>query len=40
MPASGPGQLARHVSPFLILLIFISTLGPFQFGYHLVRHCS
>ncbi|KAK7744660.1 Bifunctional purine biosynthesis protein PurH [Cytospora paraplurivora] len=38
MPGSGgPGQLARHVSPFLILLIFITTLGPFQFGYHLAE---
>lgn len=28
---------AREVSPFLLVLIFISTLGPFQFGFHLVR---
>lgn len=38
MPTSGgPGQLARQVSPFLVLLIFIATLGPFQFGYHLAE---
>ncbi|KAF3762863.1 general substrate transporter [Cryphonectria parasitica EP155] len=26
---------ARDVSPFLVLLVFVATLGPFQFGYHL-----
>ena len=39
MPVSDVSeQLAREVSSFLILLIFITTLGPFQFGYHLVCH--
>lgn len=33
----GPGGLgARDVTPFLVILIFVATLGPFQFGYHLV----
>lgn len=37
MPSSGGlGQFAHDVSPYLILLIFIATFGPFQFGYHLV----
>lgn len=37
MPSSGGlGQFAHDVSPFLILVIFIATFGPFQFGYHLV----
>lgn len=36
MPSSGGlGQFAHDVSPYLILLIFIATFGPFQFGYHL-----
>jgi hypothetical protein len=25
-----------QVTPYLILLVFIATLGPLQFGYHLV----
>jgi hypothetical protein len=25
------------VTPYLIYLVFIVTLGPLQFGYHLVR---
>jgi hypothetical protein len=38
MPSSGGlGQFAHDVSPYLILLIFIATFGPFQFGYHLVQ---
>ncbi|KAG6023678.1 hypothetical protein E4U41_001956 [Claviceps citrina] len=30
-------QLLRQVTPYLILLIFVSTLGPLQFGYHLAE---
>jgi hypothetical protein len=26
-----------QVTPYLIYLVFIATLGPLQFGYHLVR---
>lgn len=26
-----------RVNPYLVFLIFIVTLGPLQFGYHLVR---
>lgn len=26
-----------QVTPYLVFLIFIVTLGPLQFGYHLVR---
>lgn len=36
MPAGDGGWGDRHVSPFLLMLIFIATLGPFQFGFHLV----
>lgn len=25
-----------RVTPYLIYLVFITTLGPLQFGYHLV----
>ena len=32
------GQLTQaQVTPYLVFLIFIVTLGPLQFGYHLVR---
>ncbi|GAP91211.1 putative mfs glucose [Rosellinia necatrix] len=30
-------QWARDVSPFLLLLVAISTLGPLQFGFHLAE---
>lgn len=26
-----------RVTPYLIYLVFVTTLGPLQFGYHLVR---
>jgi hypothetical protein len=30
-------EMARsRVTPYLIYLVFITTLGPLQFGYHLV----
>lgn len=35
--ASGLRQCMRDVSPYLLLLIAISTFGPLQFGLHLVR---
>jgi hypothetical protein len=25
------------VTPYLVLLVAVATLGPLQFGYHLVR---
>jgi len=25
------------VTPYLVLLVVVATLGPLQFGYHLVR---
>lgn len=25
------------ITPYLVFLIFVTTLGPLQFGYHLVR---
>ncbi|KAL4814733.1 general substrate transporter [Aspergillus spinulosporus] len=32
------GQMARsRVTPYLIYLVFITTLGPLQFGYHLAE---
>ncbi|KAI1101593.1 general substrate transporter [Jackrogersella minutella] len=38
MPASsGLRQCIRDVSPYLILLVTISTLGPLQFGFHLAE---
>lgn len=37
----GPGGVGvRDVSPFLVILIFVATLGPFQFGFHLVRRIN
>ncbi|KAK9793661.1 putative General substrate transporter [Seiridium cardinale] len=33
--ASGFRQFVRDISPYLILLIVVSTLGPLQFGFHL-----
>ncbi|CAN8105614.1 unnamed protein product [Discula destructiva] len=37
MPPGDGGWGARDVSPFLLILIFIAALGPFQFGYHLAE---
>lgn len=34
--ATGNSASSR-VTPYLIYLVFIATLGPLQFGYHLVR---
>ena len=40
MPSSeGLQRIARDVSTYLILLILVSTLGPLQFGFHLVSYC-
>lgn len=38
MPSTDLQQVVRDVSSYLILLILISTLGPLQFGFHLVRY--
>ncbi|KAI4862610.1 general substrate transporter [Hypoxylon rubiginosum] len=35
--SSGLRQCVRDVSPYLILLVVISTLGPLQFGFHLAE---
>ncbi|KAL2074165.1 hypothetical protein VTL71DRAFT_7943 [Oculimacula yallundae] len=35
MASSGVRQCIRDVTLYLVYLIFISTLGPLQFGYHL-----
>jgi len=35
MPSAGVRQCIRDVSIYLVFLIFISTLGPLQFGFHL-----
>ncbi|KAI0095394.1 general substrate transporter [Daldinia grandis] len=35
--SSGLRQCIRDVSPYLILLVVISTLGPLQFGFHLAE---
>ncbi|KAI5925203.1 general substrate transporter [Camillea tinctor] len=37
MAPSGLRQCIRDVSPYLILLLSISTLGPLQFGFHLAE---
>ncbi|KAI1501329.1 general substrate transporter [Biscogniauxia marginata] len=37
MASSGLRQCVRDVSPYLILLLSISTLGPLQFGFHLAE---
>ncbi|RYP40448.1 hypothetical protein DL767_001684 [Monosporascus sp. MG133] len=37
MPSSGLKQLAGDASAYLILLVFVSTLGPLQFGFHLAE---
>jgi MFS family permease len=29
-----------HVTPYLVVLVAVATLGPLQFGYHLVRQLS
>ncbi|KAG6000640.1 hypothetical protein E4U21_005269 [Claviceps maximensis] len=31
------GQLFRQTTPYLFMLMFVSTLGPLQFGYHLAE---
>lgn len=34
------GASPARVTPYLIYLVFITTLGPLQFGYHLVRNTT
>lgn len=36
MASGGMRQCIKDITPYLLLLIFISTLGPLQFGFHLV----
>ena len=38
--APGLGRFGQDVSAYLLLIIAISTLGPLQFGFHLVRLMS
>ncbi|RAL61398.1 hypothetical protein DID88_009531 [Monilinia fructigena] len=35
MTSGGMRQCIQDVTPYLLLLIFLSTLGPLQFGFHL-----
>ncbi|KAH8601742.1 general substrate transporter [Bisporella sp. PMI_857] len=35
MASGGVKQCVRDVTPYLLFLIFVSTLGPLQFGFHL-----
>ncbi|KAI9643869.1 Bifunctional purine biosynthesis protein PurH [Ciborinia camelliae] len=35
MASGGMRQCIQDITPYLLLLIFISTLGPLQFGFHL-----
>ncbi|KAI9162927.1 putative metabolite transport protein [Paramyrothecium foliicola] len=37
MAGKGIRQCLRDITPYLIVLIVISTLGPLQFGYHLAE---
>ncbi|KAE8449902.1 hypothetical protein EG329_007379 [Mollisiaceae sp. DMI_Dod_QoI] len=37
MPSAGLRQCIHDVTPYLIYLIFISALGPLQFGFHLAE---
>ena len=37
MASAGVRQCIRDVTLYLVLLIFVSTLGPLQFGYHLAE---
>ncbi|KAI0411921.1 general substrate transporter [Xylaria grammica] len=37
MPTTTLRQCVRDISPFLLLLVLISTLGPLQFGFHLAE---
>ncbi|KAH9907067.1 general substrate transporter [Xylariomycetidae sp. FL2044] len=37
MASSGLRQCIRDVSPYLVLLVAVSTLGPLQFGFHLAE---
>lgn len=37
MPSSGVRQCIRDVTLYLVYLIFIPTLGPLQFGFHLAE---
>ena len=34
--ASRLKEWAHHVSPYLLVLVLIATLGPLQFGLHMV----
>lgn len=36
MSSGGLRQCVRSVTPYLILIVAISALGPLQFGLHLV----
>ncbi|QSZ33008.1 hypothetical protein DSL72_002593 [Monilinia vaccinii-corymbosi] len=37
MPSGGMRQCIQDITLYLLLLIFISTLGPLQFGFHLAE---
>jgi hypothetical protein len=34
--SDSPMASSKRITPFLLYLVFIVTLGPLQFGYHLV----
>ena len=34
------GSFFRDITAYLLFLMLVSTLGPLQFGYHIVRNCS
>lgn len=38
--AGSTGRPPSKITPYLVYLVFITTLGPFQFGYHLVSKTS
>jgi len=40
MASGGVRQCIRDVTPYLLYLMLVATLGPLQFGFHLVCHLA
>lgn len=37
MATSGDYSWMRNITPYLVFIVFVTTIGPLQFGYHMVR---
>lgn len=37
LPMTSATSSSTRITPYLLLLVLIATLGPLQFGYHIVR---